>query len=66
MEAFARALRQLPTIIADNAGLDSAELVSNLRSEIYNGNVSAGLNIFDNKVDDMGNLGITECFRVKE
>ncbi len=28
MEAFARALRQLPTIIADNAGLDSAEIVS--------------------------------------
>jgi hypothetical protein len=27
MEAFARALRQLPTIIADNAGLDSAEIV---------------------------------------
>ena len=26
MEAFARALRQLPTIIADNAGLDSSEL----------------------------------------
>ena len=27
LEAFARALRQLPTIIADNAGLDSAEIV---------------------------------------
>lgn len=28
MEAFTRALRQLPTIIADNAGLDSSELVT--------------------------------------
>jgi T-complex protein 1 subunit beta len=28
MEAFSRALRQLPTIIADNAGLDSSELVT--------------------------------------
>lgn len=28
VEAFARALRQLPTIIADNAGYDSADLVS--------------------------------------
>jgi T-complex protein 1 subunit beta len=27
VEAYARALRQLPTIICDNAGLDSAELV---------------------------------------
>lgn len=27
IEAFARALKQLPTIIADNAGYDSAEIV---------------------------------------
>ena len=66
MEAYARALRQLPTIIADNAGYDSAELVANLRSEIYNGGISAGLNMFDGKVDDMSSLGVTECFRVKE
>jgi chaperonin GroEL (HSP60 family) len=32
MEAFSRALRQLPTIIADNAGLDSSELVTQLRA----------------------------------
>ena len=66
MEAFARALRQLPTIIADNAGYDSAELVANLRSEIYSGGVSAGLNMFKGEVDDMAALGVTECYRVKE
>ena len=65
-EAFARALRQLPTIIADNAGYDSAELVTNLRSEIFNGNTTAGLNMFDGKVDNMETMGVTECFRVKE
>jgi len=27
IEGYARALRQLPTIICDNAGYDSAELV---------------------------------------
>jgi len=27
IEAYARALRQIPTIIADNGGYDSAELV---------------------------------------
>jgi chaperonin GroEL (HSP60 family) len=32
IESFARALKQLPTIISDNAGLDSAEIVSNLRN----------------------------------
>jgi len=66
-EAFARALRQMPTIIADNAGYVSAELVANLRSEIhYNGNTSAGLNMFKGKVACMDKLGVTECFRVKE
>lgn len=66
VEAFARALRQLPTIICDNAGYDSAELVTNLRSEIHNGAISAGLNMFAGKVDDMDKLGVTEAFRVKE
>ena len=32
MEAFARALRALPTTICDNAGLDSAEIVATLRA----------------------------------
>lgn len=32
MESFARALRQLPSIIADNAGFDSSDLVTKLRA----------------------------------
>ena len=32
MEAYARALRQLPTIIADNGGYDGSELISSLRA----------------------------------
>jgi T-complex protein 1 subunit beta len=66
IHAYAQALKQLPTIIADNAGYDSAEIVQNLRSEIYNGNIKAGLNMFKGQVDDMQALGITECLRVKE
>ena len=65
-EAFARALRQLPTIICDNAGFDSAELVANLRAEVAGGNTSYGLNMFDGCVDDMKAKGVTEAFRVKE
>jgi len=66
IHSFAHALKQLPTIIADNAGYDSAEIVQNLRSEIYNGNSTFGLNMFQGKVDDMKELGVTECLRVKE
>ena len=66
IEAFAKALKQLPTIIADNAGYDSAEIVQNLRAQIANGNTESGLNMFTGQVDNMKNLGITECLRVKE
>ena len=31
-EAFARALRMIPTILADNAGYDSSDLVAKLRA----------------------------------
>lgn len=43
MEAFARALRMLPTIIADNGGLDASELVAQLRAQHYEGNNKAGI-----------------------
>ncbi len=43
VEAFAKALRQLPTIIADNAGYDSSELVSQLRALHSEGKVTMGL-----------------------
>jgi len=65
-EAFARALRQLPTIISDNAGYDSAELVANLRSEIYAGATTSGLNMYEGRVDNMETLGVSECYGVKE
>lgn len=42
-EAFARALRQMPTILADNAGYDSSDLVSRLRAAHYDGQTDAGL-----------------------
>lgn len=66
VEAFARALRQLPHIIADNAGYDSSELVANLRAAVSGGQTDSGLNMFGGKIDSMKDLGITECLRVKE
>ena len=66
IEAFARALRAIPTAIADNAGYDSAELIQNLRAELNEGHPSAGLNMYKGVVGDMEKLGVTECLRVKE
>lgn len=37
-----------------------------MRSEIAKGNSEAGLNMMTGQVDNMRELGITECLRVKE
>lgn len=65
MEAFARCLLQLPTVIADNAGFDSAQLVSELRAAHTQATCTAGLNMELGKVGCMKELGITESFAVK-
>ncbi|XP_038116872.1 T-complex protein 1 subunit beta [Culex quinquefasciatus] len=65
MEAFGRALLQLPITIADNAGYDSAQLISELRAGHAQGKNTLGLNMYEGKVGCMKELGITESFAVK-
>lgn len=65
MEAFARALRQLPTIIADNAGLDSSALVAELRAAHVNNQHTAGLDVVEGTVGNMKSLGIRESYKSK-
>lgn len=64
--AFATALKQIPSIIADNGGYDYMELVQQLKVEIEEGSETAGLNMDKGEVGDMKKLGITECYKVKE
>ncbi|KAI9298495.1 T-complex protein 1 subunit beta [Neoconidiobolus thromboides FSU 785] len=65
IEAFARALRQLPTYLADNAGYDSSELVSQLRSAHYEGLNESGLDMYNGKVANVRELGVTESYKLK-
>jgi T-complex protein 1 subunit beta len=65
MESFARALRQIPTILADNAGYDSSELVSQLRAAHYDGKNTYGLDMYNGKIACMRELGITESLKLK-
>ncbi|WP_411022979.1 TCP-1/cpn60 chaperonin family protein, partial [Salmonella sp. s51228] len=65
IEALAIALRKLPTIIADNAGYDSAELISQLRALHSQNKHNMGLNMQDGCVGDMEKLGVKESLRVK-
>lgn len=67
VDAFARALQQIPTILADNAGLDSSDLVSRLRHEMYAGNAKAGLDLATpgGGIADMRELGVIESYKLK-
>ncbi|SNX88004.1 probable CCT2 - chaperonin of the TCP1 ring complex, cytosolic [Melanopsichium pennsylvanicum] len=64
-ESFAKALRQLPTILADNAGLDSSELVAQLRAAHQNGDKYAGLDLDLGKVTDMRHKAVRESYKLK-
>jgi len=65
VEAFARALRMLPTVIADNAGFDSNELVAQLRAAHASGKKTAGLDMKHGTIGDMVELGVMEPLKVK-
>merc|ERR1712062_873199 len=65
MESFATALRQLPSIIAENGGYDSAQLTSELKAAHNSGSNTTGLNMYEGEIGCMSELGITESFSVK-
>lgn len=66
--SFALALRQLPTILADNAGLDSSDLVARLRKAIYDGLTTYGLDLMTpgGGIADMRDLGVIESYKLKK
>ncbi|KAM9975395.1 hypothetical protein ACTFIW_010423 [Dictyostelium discoideum] len=66
IESFAKALRQIPTIIANNAGYDSSELVSQLKAAHHQGDNKAGLNMRDGCIGNAEELGVIESFKVKQ
>jgi T-complex protein 1 subunit beta len=59
MDAFARALRQIPMILATNAGLDAPEIVANIRAAPVAGKKTFGLGL------EKRGIGLTECLMVK-
>ncbi|KAL5606735.1 hypothetical protein BROUX41_003129 [Berkeleyomyces rouxiae] len=68
VQSFATALRQLPTILADNAGLDSGDLVARLRKAIYDGMTTYGLDLLTpgGGIADMRDKGVMEAYKLKK
>ncbi|CAM4820769.1 unnamed protein product [Rotaria magnacalcarata] len=65
IESFASALQQLPTIIAQNTGYYSIELITNLCDAHISGKSTFGLDIEKGIIADMVQLGIFESFDLK-
>merc|ERR1712055_726243 len=70
MESFANALRQLPSIIAENGGYDSAQLVSELKAQhilgkntlVGHSTAGSSLLVFHHCVPPALNTSITGSF----
>jgi T-complex protein 1 subunit beta len=58
IDAYAKALRQLPIAIAENAGFDANELIHDLEIELVE-RKDAGINVDTGCVDSMEKLAIT-------
>ncbi len=65
VEKFAEAMEVVPRTLAENAGLDPIDMLVELRSQHEKGVKSAGLDVFEGKVEDMQKQGIVEPLRVK-
>jgi chaperonin GroEL (HSP60 family) len=63
---FAEALEAIPTTLAENAGVDPVDLLSNLRAQHEQGQIWSGLNIQEGKPQDMTQLNIYEPLAVKK
>ena len=65
VEEFANALESIPETLAENAGLDPIDVLTELRKRHEAGAVREGLNLFNNKIEDTFQAGIIEPIKVK-
>ena len=63
--AFANALEIVPRTLAENAGLDPIDMLTNLRAAHDEGKMTYGLDVFTGKVIDMWNSGVIEPLKIK-
>lgn len=65
VESYARALRAVPGIIADNAGADASDLTARLRAAHARGESTTGLDVRRGDLGDMRELGVVESHKLK-
>jgi archaeal chaperonin len=65
VEEFANALESIPSTLAENAGLDPIDILTELKSRHDSGERNAGLNLFTNKIENVLEARIIEPLKIK-
>jgi len=65
VEEFANALEFIPTTLAENAGLDPIDVLTELKSAHDANQMNSGINLFSNLIEDTSFHGIIEPLKVK-
>ncbi len=63
---FADSLEAIPLTLAENAGLDPVDMLSELRARHEKGETWAGVNVLDGKIEDMTKNNVFEPLAVKK
>lgn len=65
VNAFADAMEVIPRSLAENAGLDPIDKLTNLRAAHDKKMITAGMDIFSGDIKDMVKLGVVEPLKIK-
>ena len=65
-QSFAESIEVVPTALAENAGLDPIDIISELRARHEKGETWAGIDVFEGKIKDMRELDVYEPLAVKK
>jgi len=65
VQEFANTLEFIPSTLAENAGLDPIDILTELKARHDNGEKFAGINISNNKIEDTLTQGIIEPTKIK-
>ncbi|MBU2522875.1 MAG: TCP-1/cpn60 chaperonin family protein [Nanoarchaeota archaeon] len=65
VEQFADALESIPRILAENAGMDPIDIITELKSRHDKNEFDAGLNLFTGKIENTFKAGIIEPLKIK-
>ena len=65
IEVFANALESIPEALAENAGMDAIDVLTELRKLHEGGKINFGLNLLNDNIEDSFAAGVIEPIKVK-